>query len=94
MYKKILVPLDGSRRAEMIRPHVRELASRFQATVILMKVIEIKLTGLGREELAGFRKADLDRFIKERKSYLAGVAAKLQSSGIDCKTFVTHEPVV
>jgi nucleotide-binding universal stress UspA family protein len=94
MYKKILVPLDGSRRAEMIRPHVRELASRFQATVILMKVIEINFTGLGREELAGFWEADLDRFIKESKSYLAGVAAKLQISGIDCKKFVTHGPVV
>ena len=35
MYEKILVPLDGSKRAEMIRPHVRELANRFQATVIL-----------------------------------------------------------
>jgi nucleotide-binding universal stress UspA family protein len=40
MYEKILVPLDGSKRAEMIRPHVRELASRFQATVILIRVIE------------------------------------------------------
>jgi nucleotide-binding universal stress UspA family protein len=40
MYEKILVPLDGSKRAEMIRPHVRELASRFQAKVILIMVVE------------------------------------------------------
>ena len=48
MYEKILVPLDGSKRAEMIRPHVRELASRFQATVILIMVIEhIYADGIG-----------------------------------------------
>jgi nucleotide-binding universal stress UspA family protein len=26
MYKKILVPLDGSKRAEAILPHVKDLA--------------------------------------------------------------------
>ena len=49
MYEKILVPLDGSKRAEMIRPHVRELAGRFQATVILITVIEhIYADGIGQ----------------------------------------------
>jgi nucleotide-binding universal stress UspA family protein len=28
MYKTILVPLDGSKRAEAILPHVEELARR------------------------------------------------------------------
>jgi len=41
--------LDGSKRAEMIRPHERELASRFQATVILIMVIEhIYADGIGQ----------------------------------------------
>ena len=48
MYEKILVPLDGSKRAEMIRPHVRELAGRFKATVVLIMVIEhIYADGIG-----------------------------------------------
>ena len=54
MYEKILVPLDGSKRAEMIRPHVRELTVRFQSVVILIKVIEHTYTGLVGEELASF----------------------------------------
>ena len=35
MYKRILVPLDGSRRAEQILAHVEELALHFEAKVIL-----------------------------------------------------------
>jgi hypothetical protein len=33
MYKKILVLLDGSKRAEKILPHVEELASRYREKV-------------------------------------------------------------
>ncbi len=40
MYKTILVPLDGSTRAETILPHVEQLAHRFEATVIFLLVIE------------------------------------------------------
>lgn len=40
MYQRILVPLDGSARAEAILPHVREMALRYDATVLLLQVIE------------------------------------------------------
>lgn len=40
MYKRILVPLDGSERAEKILPHVETLASLSKSTVILLDVIE------------------------------------------------------
>ena len=40
MYKKILVPLDGSKRAEAILPHVEELAYNFEAQIIFLHVIE------------------------------------------------------
>jgi len=42
MYHKILVPLDGSKRAEKILPHVEELAKRYKAKVILLQVVEYK----------------------------------------------------
>ena len=94
MYEKILVPLDGSKRAEMIRPHVRELASRFQATVILIKVVEINSARFVEEEFSGFWQKEFDAIVKEHKAYLCGVAAKLREKGIDCKTLVVHGPVV
>ena len=42
MYHKILVPLDGSKRAEKILPHVEELARRYKAKVIFLQVVENK----------------------------------------------------
>jgi nucleotide-binding universal stress UspA family protein len=39
MYKRILVPLDGSPRAEKILPHVQGVAST-NATLILLQVVE------------------------------------------------------
>lgn len=40
MYHTILVPLDGSKRAEQILPHVEILANCFSAQVILLQIIE------------------------------------------------------
>src|SRR3990170_3415796 len=40
MYHTILVPLDGSKRAEEILPHVETFANCFSARVILLQVIE------------------------------------------------------
>ena len=41
MYKKILVPLDGSERAEKILPHVEGLANCFGAQVVLLQIVEL-----------------------------------------------------
>ena len=43
MYQTLLVPLDGSPRAEMILPHVWDLAMQFQSKVIFLMVVESPL---------------------------------------------------
>ena len=94
MYEKILVPLDGSKRAEMIRPHVRELASRFQATVILIMVVEhIYADGIGQTYISRSEDA-FNAKLKDNELYLAGIASKFRDNGIACKTLVAHGPVV
>ncbi len=40
--KKILVPLDGSKRAEAILPHVEDLAKRYRAKVILLSIVDFE----------------------------------------------------
>lgn len=40
MYSTILVPLDGSKRAEAILPHVETLAKCFNSKLILLNVLE------------------------------------------------------
>lgn len=39
MYKRILVPLDGSDLAEQILPHVEALAVAFGSTVVLLRAV-------------------------------------------------------
>lgn len=41
MYKKILVPLDGSTFSETVLPHVRMLAESVGAEVILLRVMTV-----------------------------------------------------
>ena len=94
MYEKILVPLDGSKRAEMIRPHARALASRFQATVILIKVVEYTYAdGIGEPYLTISEKAFKAK-LKDNELYLDGIASKFRDKGIACQTLVAHGPVV
>ena len=94
MYEKILVPLDGSKRAEMIRPHVRQLASRFQSTVILIKVIEyIYSNGIG-EAYSNISEKALKAKLKDSELYLDGIVTKLQNKGITCKRLISHGSVV
>ena len=39
MYRKILVPLDGSPRSEQILPHVAEMARCYEVEVIFLQVL-------------------------------------------------------
>ena len=39
MFGKVLVPLDGSEMAEAVLPHVEDIAKRYSAEVILLRVV-------------------------------------------------------
>ena len=39
MYKRILVPLDGSPASEEVFPHIQPLAEVFSADIILLQVL-------------------------------------------------------
>ena len=78
----------------MIRPHVRELASRFQATVILILVIEhIYADGIGQTYVSISEEA-FNAQLKDNELYLDGIASKFRDKGIDCKSLVAHGPIV
>jgi nucleotide-binding universal stress UspA family protein len=98
MYNKILVPLDGSARAEDILPHVVELASKYQSTVLLMRVVEIKIAFDGAEFMSMAGGAELASAIEEDKksagTYLNEVKERLKAEGIETKTRVAFGPVV
>jgi len=98
MYNNILVPLDGSARAEDILPHVVELASKCRSTVTVMQVVEIKTSFDGAEFMSLTGGAELSMTIEKDKifaeTYLDEVKERLQAKGIKAKTRVAFGPVV
>lgn len=92
MYKKILVPLDGSELAECALNHVKNL---FQdgpvGEVVLLNavVVDIPWRELNAEDghaVAFDYNAFIKSFMDKSKKYLARVKSRLASDGIKVKT--------
>ena len=90
MYHTILVPLDGSKRAESILSHVEELARRYDAKVILVQVVEPTPLVMDFERY----KDDLKEKAQEAERYLACIKGEFREKRIDARTRVVHGPVV
>ena len=94
MYNTILVPLDGSKRAEAILRHVEDLARRYGATVIFLRVVEpVPLsTGLGGAYTV--LQAESERRTKQAQSYLAALQGEYRQKGIEVRTRVDYGSAV
>jgi nucleotide-binding universal stress UspA family protein len=83
MYKRIVVPLDGSPLAEQALTHATALAERFEAEIILLKVLEplpeATLTSPASVQRAEQLSAQLAR------DYLEKVADQIREEGIAVK---------
>jgi nucleotide-binding universal stress UspA family protein len=94
MYKTILVPLDGSKRAEAILPHVEKLAQLYHAKLILIQVVEPPPLIVGPEGDITLHQQELGRWTKQAEEYLAALRRKFQAKGIETHTQVAQGPVV
>ena len=97
MYKTILVPLDGSRRAEAILPQVEEIAHCFEAKVLFLQVIEPIYVHMGMNGYigdAGLIENTREILAQTAKDYLAGLKEEFREKGIQTKLFVEEGPVV
>jgi nucleotide-binding universal stress UspA family protein len=81
LYKRILLPLDGSALAEQALPHAIAQAERFQAELVLLRVIE-PLPRMG----GGMSQTAFERAEEEMKAwaqgYLEDLAASVKEQGI------------
>ncbi len=93
MYQKILAPLDGSKRAEAILPHVEELAQTGNAKVIFLQVVEIPSMVVGAEFVYPAAE-NYDALQKDAEQYLSGIKGEFQEKGIDARMRISHGPVV
>jgi nucleotide-binding universal stress UspA family protein len=80
MYKKILVPLDGSALAECVLPHVKAIALGCSiGKVVLLRVVEpVPPEAPPALDFELFQKAGL----KAAEKYLAKIKAKLSKEGL------------
>ena len=96
MFKKVLVPLDGSTRAETILGHVEDLAQRYdQSQVLLLQVVELVPTPIAVADAAGpLDQETINLLRKEARDYLETIQARLQRNGIKAHVHVLLGPVV
>ena len=94
MYRKILVPLDGSKRAEKILPHVEELASRYKAKVIFLQVVEYKTITTPEGAFINLSDLEFEQAKEQAEKHLAGIQGKFRGKNIETQTYVTYGPVV
>jgi nucleotide-binding universal stress UspA family protein len=95
MYNKILVPLDGSKRAEAILPHAEEMANRYGAEIILLRVEELHIM-LEWDEVVDLAKCHekFDTRKKASESYLDQLKTEFRYKGIRADARVVDGPVV
>ena len=94
MYKKVLVPLDGSRVAEATLTHVKELF-KFGAVkeIVLLTVVEdiswheTDVSSAWGEGIVEMKKLKQDR-LKNAEAYMLNVQSGLQAEGIQTKVEV------
>jgi nucleotide-binding universal stress UspA family protein len=93
MYRRVLVPLDGSRLAEGILPFVLQIAGPLDLEVVLVRVVEPIMT----QTLEGTGHAPVDDVaarLRDARQYLAPVAEDLRSRGVRVTTDARHgEPL-
>ena len=95
MYKTILVPLDGSPRAELILPHTASLAVKYAARLVLLQVVEPMVAMVTPYDMVPYvDKEAAERSMEEAKAYLAGKEGELRGQGIEVKSIVESGPVV
>ncbi len=93
MYKTILAPLDGSKRAEAILPHIEGFAGSNNSKVIFMQVIEPVILAAGAE-FAFQTQEEYEVLEKQAEEYVAGLKGEFREKGINARLFITHGPVV
>jgi nucleotide-binding universal stress UspA family protein len=95
MYKKILIPLDGSKRAEAILPHVEEMAQRYKSEVIFFRVVEHPpvVTTPGQPDMTHPGKV-IEQRKEEAELYLKKLQGEFEQKGIQASIAVQQGTIV
>lgn len=81
MYKRALVPLDGSPIAEAIIPFILEIAGPLDMEVVLLRVVE-PIPPIALEGSRHIEVEDVELRRTDAEEYLAPIAAELRNKGV------------
>ncbi len=103
MYQKILVPLDGSSIAEGVLPHVKEVAKKFDAEILLLQTVpsmsQILLETAATTMEGSVSGAELGVEVADQQytaikhdaeSYLGSVADRLKAEGLRATKYIVE----
>jgi nucleotide-binding universal stress UspA family protein len=93
MYRKILVPLDGSARAEKILPHVEGLARSESCEVRLLQVVE-PIVEVNSADLFVPHGEQFTAAMKIAQTYIDSVAKRLAAKGISASGWAISGGVI
>lgn len=91
LFKKALVPLDGSKESEAIIPYIGELASKLKTEVVLFHVVAPVqfFYGIpGEASNPPYGPDDIDKLVAKKKGYLDTLGAGLKEKGIKTSSSV------
>jgi len=94
MFKTILVPLDGSKRAEKILPYVVDLALERESRVVLLQVIEPDGYVSEAPMAVYHNQVQAEIACKQAKAYLASLTEEFRTKGISATARVNEGQVV
>lgn len=99
MYNKILVPLDGSERAEAILPHVIQIAKSSDADILLLTILDPNVLNI--ELVSPMATVTFNRFHDglaqlwdDTKAYLNDKQTELWEHKLDVEHRMEYGPVV
>ncbi|MFL5584245.1 MAG: universal stress protein [Gemmatimonadaceae bacterium] len=84
MFRRIVVPLDGSTLAEQILPPIIRLANLQDAEVILLHVLDAQ--ALSKKDVADLNPAWWEKDIMQAENYLVRMARRLRRNGVPVRT--------
>ncbi|MCS6845482.1 MAG: universal stress protein [Caldilineales bacterium] len=93
MYRRLLVPLDGSALAERALGHAEALARLFDSELILLRVVVSPYTLVAPDLILAGADPDLPALRAHAEAYLRSVAGRLENQGMRVRTVVCDGPV-
>ncbi len=106
MFKRIMVPLDGSALSEAVLTHAQDIARQYNAEICLLRVVVFPApdTAISEADLALRYGDDLDQLRTEARTYVEHIAAALRADGVAargdtrdgavCETILQHAAAI